>query len=468
MPSTLRSHPWIPTLTEEQVSEALKTIGVESVEDLFSDIPEEVRVSPDLWDKLEIGVGRPISEIEARRIVEGKLSKNVKLKVPPFLGGGAYPHYVPPLVKYIVSRGEFLTAYTPYQAEISQGLMQAIFEYQSLMAELLDMEVVNASMYDWSSAAAEAILMALRVNKGRKRVVLPLNANPLHRKVIETYLSPHGVEIAYVPYDRERGGVDLEALKEAVDRDTAAVYLQYPNFFGIVESEARAVGEIAHDRGALFITGVYPIALGLLKPPGELGADIAVGEGQPFGLGLNFGGPYLGLFATRYDSNLVRQMPGRLIGLAESVGGERAFAMILQTREQHIRRERATSNICTNEALVAIAAAVYLSMLGKSGIKKLAEVNYYRAHYAFKRMRDIGLNAGLFREDFFNEFPVSFSSKYSVVHEKLLKLGIHGGLYIGNYYPELGETALYAFTELHSKEDIDSLIRALEAILRGE
>ncbi|MEM0469402.1 MAG: aminomethyl-transferring glycine dehydrogenase subunit GcvPA [Desulfurococcaceae archaeon] len=461
------THPWIPSFTREQVEKMLRVVGVKSVEELFSDVPVQVRIPRELWEKLNIGVGRPLSEIEARRIIEKKLSKNANLRSPPFMGGGVYPHYVPPLVKYIVSRGEFLTAYTPYQAEISQGLMQALFEYQSLIAELLEMDVVNASMYDWGSAAAEAVLMALRVNKGRKKVILPANMNPFHRKVVETYTHPHSIILVTVPYDRHRGVIDLEELKKLVDEDTAAIYLQYPNFFGVVESEAKAVGEIAHEKKALFITGVYPIALGLLKSPGELGADIAVGEGQPLGLGLNYGGPYLGIFATRFETNLLRQMPGRIMGLAESRDGERAFAMILQTREQHIRREKATSNICTNEALVAIAAAVYLSMLGKNGIVKLAETNYYIAHYAWKKMKEVGLNVEVFEEDFFNEFLVSFNEtglSYTNVHEKLLHRGVHGGLYIKDFYPELGETALFAFTELHLKDDIDFLVKSLAEI----
>jgi len=462
------SHPWIPSSTPEQVEKMLKIIGVKSIEELFTDIPREVLLTREIWESLEIGFKRPLSEIEAKRVIEEKFSRNTKLKTPPFLGGGVYPHYVPSLVKYIVSRGEFLTAYTPYQAEISQGLMQALFEYQSLIAELLDMDVVNASMYDWGSAAAEAVLMALRVNKNRGKVILPANMNPLHKKVIETYTWPHNIKLEIVPYDKIRGTIDIERVKELVDSNTAAVYVQYPNFFGIIEPEVRAIGELTHEKRSLFITGVYPIALGLLKPPGELGADIAVGEGQPLGLGLNYGGPYLGVFATRYDMNLIRQMPGRIIGLAESVRGERCFAMILQTREQHIRRARATSNICTNEALVAIAAAIYLSMLGKNGVVKLAEINYYNAHYAWIKMKKNGLNVEVFKEDFFNEFPISFNEfklKYSVIHEKLLEKGIHGGLYIGKYYPELGETALFAFTEVHLKSDIDMLIEALREVV---
>ncbi|MEM4718383.1 MAG: aminomethyl-transferring glycine dehydrogenase subunit GcvPA [Desulfurococcaceae archaeon] len=460
----MNTHPWIPSSTVEQVNRILNVLGITDVEELFSDIPSRVRVSEDDWNKLNIGIGRPVSEIEARKIIESKLSKNMKLKTPPFMGGGVYPHYVPPLVRYIISRGEFLTAYTPYQAEISQGLMQALFEYQSLMAELLEMDVVNASMYDWGSATAEAVLMAIRVNKNRKKVLLPSTMNPYHRKVVETYTWPHEIRLETVSYDKYSGTLNIEELKEKIDSNTAAVYLQYPNFFGIIERDAKVISELAREKNALFIAGVYPISLGLLKSPGELGADIAVGEGQPLGLGLNYGGPYLGIFATRYEPALIRQMPGRIIGLAESKRGERGFAMILQTREQHIRREKATSNICTNEALMAIASAIYLTMLGKNGIVKLAEINYYRAHYAWMKLRQYGFHVEIFKEDFFNEFPVSFDKdklQYRFIHEKLLEQGIHGGLYIGDYYPELGETALFSFTELHSIQDIDILVNSL-------
>lgn len=464
-----RPHPWIPGSTEESLKKILDAIGVKSITELFNDIPREILVGEDEWNRLEIGVGRPLSEIEVKEVVDEKLARNRVFNPPPFMGGGVYPHYVPPIVKYIISRGEFLTAYTPYQAEISQGLMQALFEYQSMMAELLEMDIVNASMYDWSSSIAEAVLMAFRVRKGRRKILLPANMNPLHKRVVETYVKPHGLKLETIPYDRELGTVDVEALKSMIDNDTAAVYLQYPNFFGIVEDKAKAVGEIAHEKQALFITGVYPVALGILKPPGELDADIAVGEGQSLGLGMNYGGPYLGIFAIKYDMNLVRQMPGRIIGLTTTIdGGDKAFAMVWQAREQHIRREKATSNICTNEALMAVAAAVYMALLGRTGFRRLAELIYYRAHYAASRMGGIGLRR-VFKAEFFNEFPVSFNEagvKYSVIHEKLLEHGLHGGLYIGGYYPELGETALYAFTELHSVKAIDRLIEVLGKVIR--
>jgi glycine dehydrogenase subunit 1 len=464
------SHPWIPNSTGELRRKMLSELGINSVEELYRDIPEEYRMSSEEWDRLRIGLGRILSEYEAWRYIDEKLSRNKPLKTIPFLGAGVYPHYVPALVKHIVSRGEFLTSYTPYQPEISYGLMQALFEYQSLMAELLEMDIVNSSMYDWGSAAAEAFLMALRVKRGRRKIIIPRTMNPFHRRVAEAYLAPHDARLVEAPHD-SRGTVDLEALKRIVDDDTAAVYLQNPNFLGIIEEDAKDIGEIAHERGALFIMGVYPVSLGLLEAPGRLGADIAVGEGQPLGLYPSFGGPLLGVFATRNDPKLLRQMPGRIIGITSTKDGKhRAFAMILQTREQHIRRERATSNICTNEALSAVAVAVYLSLLGPEGIRELAEVNYYHAHYAARKLGELpGVNTRLFEGEFFNEFPIGFNDtdlEYYTIHKRMLERGVHGGLYLGHYYPELGEAALYAFTEMHTKNDIDLLVNVLGESLR--
>ncbi len=465
-------HPWLPNSPENIKKEMLQKIGVKDVEELFKDIPKEARVKD--WEKLEIGVGRPLSEIEVRRYVDRLLDKNKVFKYPPpFLGGGAWPHYVPSVVRYIMMRGEFMTTYTPYQAEIAYGLMQALFEYQSLMAELLEMEVVNASMYDWASAAAEAFLMSFRINKERNKVLVPSTMNPFHKKVAETYLWPHGYKIETVKYDPETGLMDLEDLKKKLsDRKASAVYVENPSFLGFIEENARDIGEIAHDYKALFIMGVDPISLGVLEAPGRLGADIAVGEGQPLGLGLNYGGPYLGIFATKWNMKFVRQMPGRIMGLTTTKDGkQRAFAMVLQTREQHIRRERATSNICTNEALCAVAAGVYMALLGKEGFKKLGELIMYRSHYAAKKLNELpGVKAPLFKSTFFKEFTVNFDNtgkQYNYIHEKLLENGIHGGLYIKQYFPELGETALFCVTELHTKEDIDLLVDTLKEILEG-
>ena len=467
------SHPWMPNSAEKTRNKMMERIGIKEIDELFNDIPPTIRLQRDYWDKLPIGKGRILSEIEVKRIAEEILSKNkVFINPAPFLGCGAWPHYVPAPVRYIISRGEFLTAYTPYQAEINQGLMQALFEYQSMMAELLDMDIVNSSMYDWGSAAAEALLMSLRVKRRRRKIVLCGTLNPFHEKVIRTYLEPHNITIVKTGIDRERGICTAEELSKVVDNDTAAVYIENPNFFGIIEEEIQEIADITHKAGALYVIGVEPLSLGLIKPPGQLGADIAVGEGQPLGLGLNYGGPYLGIFAIKYDMKLLRQMPGRLIGLTTTIdGGDRAFAMILQTREQHIRREKATSNICTNEALSAIAAAVYLALLGKHGIRELAELIYYNSHYAAKRLGEVTrVNTEVFSSDFFKEFPVKIEAagkKYADLHEYLLKNNVHGGYYIGDIYPWLGETAIFSFTELHTKEDIDRLVDLFKKFMEG-
>ncbi len=467
----MNSHPWMPNTDEDTRSKMLREIGLSGIDDLFRDIPEQARITSEKWNSLEIGLGRMLSEYEAFRFIDEALSMNTRLRTIPFLGAGVYPHYVPAVVKHIISRGEFLTSYTPYQAEISTGLMQALFEYQSLMAELLDIDIVNASMYDWGSATAEAFLMSLRVKKDRRKIIVPYTMNPYHRRIVEAYLAPHDVVVEEVGVT-DKGTVNLEELKNMIDNKTAAVYLQNPNFLGFIEEDARDVGEIIHDRGALYIIGVHPVSLGLLEAPGRLGADIVVGEGQPLGLYPSFGGPLLGIFGIKYDRKLLRQMPGRLIGLTTTKdGSDRAFAMILQTREQHIRRAKATSNICTNEALSAIAAAVYLSLLGPDGIKKLAETNYYMAHYAEKKIGEIdGVRTRVYSGDFFNEFPISFNDtgiEYYMIHKRLLEKGIHGGLYLGNHYPELGESALYAFTEMHTRNDIDLLVETLRGIIEG-
>ncbi len=462
-------HPWIPNSPDEIKKEMLKKIGVDSVEELFSDIPRGIRVKN--WDELEIGFGDMLSEIDVRRRIDEILDKNIVFKnPPPFLGGGAWPHYVPPLVKYIMSRSEFLTTYTPYQPEIVQGLMQALFEYQSLMAELLEMDVVNASMYDWASALGEAVLMAARISKGRRKVLVPYTMNPIHYSVLKTYVYPRDIVVEKVGYDRETGIIDLEDLKNKIDNETLAVYIENPSFLGTIEVNAKDIGEIVHDKNAIYIMGVDPISLGLLEAPGKLGADIVVGDGQPLGLGLNYGGPYLGIFATRDDIKFIRQMPGRIIGLTTTIDGrERAFAMILQTREQHIRRERATSNICTNETLCAIGVAVYIALLGREGFRKIGELIYYRSHYAAKKINEItGVKAPKFKGEFFKEFVIDFNDtgiEYTEIHRRLLDKGVHGGLYLRKWFPEFGESALYCVTELHTKRDIDLLVSLLKNIV---
>lgn len=456
------SHPWMPNSDRELMEEMMRVIGVEKPAELYSDIPASVRMGAERWDALPIGFGRELSEMEIKKIMDEYFEKIQSPSAPPFMGGGVWPHYVPEAVKYLITRGEILTAYTPYQAEISQGLMQALFEYQSLMAELLQMEVVNSSMYDWSSALAEALLMAMRVT-GRKRVVVPETMNPRHYTVAASYLSPHAVEIVKVKVSRRTGYVELSDLEDKA-RDAAAVYMEYPHFTGVIDESMETVGEISHKRGALYIVGVEPITMSVLKPPGAIGADIAVGEGQPLGMGLNYGGPYLGIFATRWDRELVKQMPGRIVGMTESVDGERSFALILQTREQHIRRARATSNITTNEALMAIAAAVYMSLLGGEGLRELAKQMWYRAHYAAKRLAEIGVLAPLLEGEFFFEFTARLKVGAKEVREALKRRGMFAGVPLVGHAWFSDRDLLLTFTEVHSKEEIDRLVSAMKEV----
>lgn len=458
------THPYLPNSSSKVKDEMLREIGVKNIDELYNDIPSEVRLDRDL------NIPGPLSELEVYRFIKGVLGENKNcLEIPVFLGAGCWPHYVPSLVKHIVGRSEFLTSYTPYQAEISQGMLQALFEYQSLICELTEMDVANASMYDWASALAEAALMAVRVTR-RGKIVIPKIIHPERRLVLKTYAEPHGIKILEVGYDSERGFLDIDGLNEIMSRDVAAVYVENPSYLGFIEVNVEAIGEIAHDYGVLYIVGVDPISLGFLRAPGSYGADIVVGEGQPLGNAMNFGGPMLGIFACRDDRKLIRHMPGRIIGLTTTVdGSERGFVMALQAREQHIRREKATSNICTNEALCAVAAAVYLSLLGPRGLKSLCETILYNSHYAMIKLNGIsGVKAPLFRAPHFKEFVINVDGcglTVEELHRRLLKFNVHGGKIIKSEFPELGESALYCVTEIHSKEDIDRLVEAFKAAL---
>lgn len=430
----------------------LKKIGFNSIEDLFSDVPKG------MVKEFNLPEGR--SEYEVFLELNEVLSKNkTVLEMPSFLGAGTYFHYIPAHVKYLIERSEFLTAYTPYQPEISQGMLQALFEYQSLIAELVGLPIVNSSMYDWGTAMAEAALMSARVTRKNKFVV-PEHMSPEKKKVLHTYTAGPGLEIEYVNWN-ERGQLDLEELKEKVE-GAAGVYVEMPNFFGILEEEIRAIGEIAHDAGALFVVGVDPTILGIVEAPGELGADIVVGEAAYFGNPMNFGGPRAGIFAVRDDKKLIRQMPGRIIGMTKDADGKRAFVMTLQTREQHIRRAKATSNICSNEALVAVAAAIHLASLGPRGLRELGEVILKNTAYLKKRLSEVaeipfeGVN--------FKDVLVRFEKSYEEIHEVLLERNIHGGFYLKPHFPELGESALFAATETTRKEWVDALIEALREV----
>lgn len=438
---------YIPNTLEDR-EEMLKAIGAKDFRDLIKDIPEGLIL------KGPLALPPALSEHELLRELAGMAGQDADTdRYACFLGAGAYDHFVPSILNFIASRSEFYTAYTPYQAEVSQGTLQAAFEYQSMVCELTGLGAANASMYDGASAMAEAALMAQRVTK-RAELAVSRAVHPNYRAVLKTYMRGIKSPVTEIPYAEGEGVTDLEALRQDVDEKTAAVIIQYPNFFGCVEDLGEAA-KIAHEKGALLVAVIDPIALGLLKSPGELGADIAVGEGQPLGKTLSFGGPYLGLFACREEH--LRQMPGRVVGETKDASGKRGYVLTLQAREQHIKRERATSNICTNEALVALMAAVYLSALGKHGIRKVAELCLQNAHYAMDALTQAGAKRA-FSAPFFKEFAVKVRN-VSALNKRLLNDKIIGGLDLGAYYPELKDHMLVAVTEKRTKEEIDRLVK---------
>ena len=459
MSASQRRHPLLPNLDPKLVSKMLQKAGAASVDELFSDIPQAVRLNR----RLKLPEGE--SEYEVRRDVQTRLGRNL---TPPgslcFLGGGVWPHYVPAAVESITSRQEFYTAYTPYQAEVSQGMLQALFEYQSLMCDLLGMEACNSSLYDWASAAGEAVRMAARVT-GRRKALIASNAGPQRRAVIRTYTEPLGLELDSVAFDRKRGTLDAEDLERKLTSDVACLYLENPNYFGVIEDGVASLIEKVHGAGALALVGLDPISLSLVKEPGAYGADVAVGEGQPLGIAMNYGGPHLGIFSVK-DIKLARSMPGRLIGITTTVAdpGQKAFSMVLQAREQHIRREAATSNVCTNQSLMAVAAASYLSLLGKGGFRNLGEAVISNSHYAAQRLSRVeGAKSPHFSGAFFKEFAVSYrAAKAESVFRKLARKGVLAGYPIQRSFGLGAEAGLYCVTEVHSRDDIGRLAAALE------
>jgi glycine dehydrogenase subunit 1 len=430
----------------------LETVGAKSLEDLFRSIPERLRLSRPLE------VPAPIDEIELLAEFRRLAARN-QVEHPPFLGAGAYPHHVPPTVDQLLLRGEFFTAYTPYQPEISQGTLQALFEWQTLVCLLTGLEVANASMYDGATATAEAVLMATRLT-GRKRIAVSAAVHPEYRKVLATYLASTGDEVVTVPYG-EDGRTDLAALGRAVDERTAAVVIGYPNFFGVVDALPEAAA-LARKAGALTIAATAEaVALGMLKGPGELGADLAVGTFQSFGNPLNFGGPAPGFFAAREAH--VRQMPGRLTGATVDKLGRRGFVLTLSTREQHIRREKATSNICTNSGLTALAATIHLSLLGKAGLARLAQLNYERGRRLRDAMRKVGFGLR-FSGPTFNEMAFEVGDAEAVV-ERLARRGIAAGAPLGRWYPDdprMKGALLCVATEVHSPELIELFAQSVK------
>ena len=452
--------PYIPNTDEDRAS-MLATIGVASVDELFEDIPAEYR-DPGL------NIPPPLSEMELRREMERLSQRNFHAGAhPTFLGAGVYNHYCPAVVAPLATRGEFLTSYTPYQPEVSQGTLQGTFEFQTLTAQLFGMEVSNAGMYDGASALAEAALMACRVSK-RARVALVDTVNPHYQEVVRAYTAPQDIEVyALAPEATE--------LREG----TACVLAQYPNFFGYIEDYGR-FGELAHDAGALFCLSCDPIAMAMLKPPGACGADIATGEGQALGVPMSFGGPYVGIFTSRRE--LIRQLPGRIVGQTVDTAGRTGYVLTLQPREQHIRREHATSNICTSTALIGLWATIYTALMGKRGLRHVAELCYQKAHYAAGRIAELpGYDLAL-DGTFFQEFVVLCPDTPAIINRRLLEKNILGGLDISQYAngqqsqgnstssvpPWEGGTTggftnpmLLCITEMNSREDIDALVEAL-------
>jgi glycine dehydrogenase subunit 1 len=428
--------------TDEDCQEMLETIGITKIENLFKNIPKEYRLSKPLT------LPEPLSEPDLLRHLQGLQSPMVS----SFLGAGAYFHFIPAVVSALTSRSEFYTAYTPYQPEISQGTLQAIFEYQTLMCQLTGMEVSNASLYDGASSLAEAVWMAHRITK-RRKVLLSKAIHPEYRKVIETYMDPDQHEIVMVPYTKDQGRTDERVLLDLLDNQVSAVVIQSPNFFGVVE-DLRPIIEKVHQTGGLAIVGFSEaMAYGILQSPGAMGADMVAGEGQSLGIPVSFGGPYLGIFTTR--ESFVRNMPGRLVGETVDLEGKRGFVLTLATREQHIRRERATSNICTNEGLCALMATIFLSCVGKEGLRELAMMNLSKTDYAKKAVsRMDGCNLP-FSSPTFNEFVLEIKKNPLNVLGALRKEGILGGYPLAKYYPELNHHLLVTVTEMVTKEEID-------------
>ncbi|MEW8958788.1 MAG: aminomethyl-transferring glycine dehydrogenase subunit GcvPA [Moorella sp. (in: firmicutes)] len=441
---------YIPTTAAER-RQMLAACGADRMEELFNDIPSAVRLGR------ELNLPRPMAEGEVLRHMEELAGKNKRLV--SFLGAGAYEHFIPSVVKHLISRPEFYTAYTPYQPEISQGTLQAIFEFQSLICLLTGMEVATASHYDGATATAEAALVACNATR-RGKILVSRAVNPQYRDVLATYTRGQGVELLEIPL--AEGCTDLAALERMAGKEVAGVILQNPNFFGQIEPMAAAT-ELAHKGGALSIAVVEPISLGLLAAPGEYGADLAVGEGQGLGNPLNFGGPYLGFIAAR--EKLVRRLPGRIVGQTTDVEGRRAFVLTLQAREQHIRREKATSNICSNEALCALAATVYLASLGREGLKEVARQCLLKAHYAFAKLTSLPGVTPIFNGPFFCEFAIKTKQSPQEVAQKLMAKGFAAGFDLSPFYPEFAGAMLFAVTEVRTREEIDALAAAMGGIL---
>lgn len=440
--------------TNSEIKEMLKTIGAADIEDLFASIPSDLRA------KKQLDLGVPLFEpalLEHLKKLSGR-NRNAEDTIS-LLGGGAYRHFVPSAVSELAGRAEFVTPYTPYQPEISQGTLQTMFEYQTMMCRLFDMDVSNASNYDAATSVSEAALMTRRIGKKRKTICIPDNLHPEYREVVFTVLGKDDTNLKIIP--SENGLFNRSALKDLLNDDLAGVVVGFPNFFGIVE-DLKDISDMVHKAGGLLIAAVSePLSLALLNPPGSWGADIAVGEGISFGLPVSFGGPTLGIFTAK--EAFLRNMPGRICGMTSDTEGRRGFVLTMSTREQHIRREKATSNICSNQALCASTAAIYLSILGKNGLQELAKLNFNKTEYAKTRLTQINGVKLKFNAPTFNEFVLELPKPASGVLATLERDNIFGGIDLGRWYPNLKNCILVCVTEMNSKDDIDILADKLSS-----
>lgn len=432
----------------------LKETGLSDIDELFSDIPKQIRVR-------NLNLPKGLSQQDTEQKLREMVNKNKSFRdMLSFLGGGIKPHYIPPAVKSIISRAEFYTAYTPYQPEASQGFLQAMFEYQSMIVELTGMDIANASLYDGATALGEAALMCSRINQ-KKTFVIPQNISWEKKSVLKNYTRGPSIKIKEIQYGDKTGKIDLDALGKSIDNDTAGVYIENPNFFGVFEDSVDKISKIVKDAGSLFVVGIDPISLGITKSPGSYGADIVIGEGRALGSPMDFGGSSLGIFACKND--FLRQMPGRIIGMTKDTDGKRAFCMTFQTREQHIRRSKATSNICSNEGLCALTAVAFLSLLGSNGLQELSRINFEKGQKLAKTIESVHGFEKRFTGVNFNEFVIKCHDP-NKVNKELLKRSIQGGLVLNKWYPELKDCMLLGVSELHTDKDMEKLASALREV----
>lgn len=441
--------------TQKEKKQMLSFLGMNSINDLFKDINEDIK------QKELLKLPKPLSELELTKQMRKISEENADmLDYACFLGGGAYNHFIPSVVDHMISRGEFYSSYTPYQAEMSQGMLQSIFEFQSMICELTEMDVANASMYDGASAMAEAAIMAAKYTE-RKGIIISKTVHPEYRQVLQTYANAFGLKVFEV--EIENGLTDIRDIESKLNNSISCVILQSPNFFGVIEN-LENIEVLVHKNDCKLITCVVePISLGILKPPGKYGADIVVGEAQAFGNPMSYGGPHLGFMATKHE--FLKKIPGRLSGVTVDRDGEKGFVLTLQTREQHIRRERATSNICTNQALNALAATVYLALVGKNGLRGIAEICAQRAHYACKKVCEQEGFELRFNAPFFNEFVISCPTTPKTINQALLKKKIIGGLELGRFYEDHKNCMMFSVTEMNSIDTIEKLVDTLHEVI---